>query len=489
MARYQQAALQDQLQARGQPEYLLIDLLTHFKMMNRFRFQILSQLSLLALLTFLSPPLFAGTSYVFRIHAVESATATTNTLERRSTTDTSWTVVSTQISASLVVLDWATYDQNNPDILCFRYFVNTIMGSGYPVLQCSMDSGKNWAIFWETTPEQSYYDLRGNFIRSIRKISGNQILISTTDNDYHATLTSLPDFSSNGGTLVIEKLSSNKVPACKADATSSKCIHQIMTGRPRVWYDPFQPGQGFTLTEVSGGYWGYFTSYDAYGSSSWWLATPYGGLHALNLGLFSGPSLSNSWDMSRISSRFVGIGNTTYQGPTQMRLEVDFGYYWDAFRHDPILERRFLTLVPFDAPSIATDTPDCGSVPTNRLCADAYLNGWPRVWYDPAQSGQGFTLTAVNGAFWGYYTAYNDNGSAAWWLFTSAGPNVGSNQFSFELHEYSGPGIGSIWDINKLNSRVAGTGQLIMYGPDRMTLDIQLGSTQRRLALVPFDTP
>lgn len=429
---------------------------------------------------------FAKTNYIFRIQTYQSGTGVTNTLERRSTADANWIAVGTQMDTASASLIWATYDQNNPDTLCFRYFVSTVLGSGYPVLQCSTDSGNNWTTFRETTPEQIHYDLSGNFIRSVRKISGNQILISTTDNEYLATPTPLSDLFSKGGTLIVEKLPSNKNPVCAVDAASRDCLHEIMKSRPRVWYDPFQPGQGLTVTEVNGGSWSYFTAYDVAGKPMWWLLQPWRYIAGGNLNLFSGPPLGSNWDASSIHSEPVGSAIYWDEGPSQMRLDVAFQ---TIFGNGELLEKRSLTLVPFDAPPSSSDTPDCSAVPANHLCADAYLNGWPRVWYDPAQAGQGLTLTAVNGAFWGYYTSYNENGSPAWWLFTSAGPTIGSNQFNFELREYSGPGIGNIWDTSKLSSRVAGTGQLTMDGPGRMTLDVQLGSTQRRLALVPFDTP
>lgn len=338
---------------------------------------------------------------------------------------------------------------------------------------CTFDSGSTWHWFnWK----EASFRLQGHTQRI--RLQQSRTFISTAGGEYVASIDTsgaIPPF-----TLKIEQ-----IHGCGSDCPG---LLTGLSGLSRVWYDPSQPGQGLTYTtrpaseNRSGNEnWAYFTAYDTDGSTTWWLG-PWG------LVAYNGPAIQDRWNSDQISSSIIGNMTFEFIYPAQINATLHYGLNSSGMQISPNIWQKTLTLVPFDTPPTG-GTPDCAGVPANSTCADIALEGWPRVWYDPAQSGQGFTLTAVNGKFWGYYTAYDEQGKAAWWLFNSSGPGAGSKQFTFDFIDYSGPPLYTNWDASKISSRIAGTGILNMTSPSQMSLTIRIGNIVRNLNLVPFDVP
>lgn len=346
---------------------------------------------------------------------------------------------------------------------------------------CTFDSGNSW--HWIKDSAVPFY---GN-VQKVRLQQGRAV-ISTTGGEYVASI----DTSGAATPPYDLKIEQTKDYGCGTLCT------QLLTGLSRVWYDPSQSGQGLTYTYIPtptpsdlGGVtkWSYFTAYDTDGSSAWWLGRDGAQAPAIeSLLSYSGPAIQRSWTTGQVSSNEVGYMDYEFIYPSQMNVTLHYGTYLSGQRVDPNAWQKSLILVPFDTPPTG-GTPNCTGVPANATCADIALEGRSRVWYDPAQSGQGFTLTAVNGMYWGYYTAYDSEGKAAWWLFNSVGPLDGSNQFSFDLMDYSGPPLYTTWDAGKISSRVVGSGTLVMTSASQMSLTIRIGNTVRTLNLVPFDLP
>lgn len=435
----------------------------------------------------------AQIQYVHRV--TPSADGKSATLERRNATGGAWQTFVALPSKYASgdgwgwnwIIDWAAQDSGT-GAFCMGY---TVWG---PVVDlavwysegftgCTLDSGNTWHWLKNTTkPDGTSKPFYGN-VQKIHLQPG-QILISTTGGEYIArgnTIGSTPPY-----TLKIEQT--------KDYGCGSQCV-LLITGLSRVWYDPTQPGQGLTFTYEptswgSVSYWAYFTAYDTDGTSTWWLSLP-GGWWSDKQGNFAsygGPALQDTWSTALLRSNDVGYVDYQFIYPSQINATFHYGVDSSGARISPNVWQKTLTLVPFDTPPTG-GTPNCTGVPANATCADIALEGRSRVWYDPAQSGQGFTLTAVNGMYWGYYTAYDTDGKAAWWLFNSVGPLNGSNQFSFDLMDYSGPPLYTAWDTTKISSRVAGTGTLVMNSASQMTLTIRIGNNVRTLNLVPFDLP
>ncbi len=453
---------------------------------------------------------YAKTSYVFRING-------SDTLESWNTVDKTWKTIASPLAGPSTGFKWVAYDERNPAAICFIYGFTQHVAQDYRgiALQCTTDAGRNWSVLLgrfgfsgldPTSPIFTGMEY-GQYIRRLQLTGSNRLTLTTTDNDFFITLTPAAD-SGQIGSLTLQKQAKQQV--CTSTPLADACIHATMTGRPRVWYDPQNPGQGLTLTEANGFFWAYFTAYDNNGNAAWWMldwpgytgtSGPFvwdggslelvGGGRVARLDRFTGPAWGSNWNSGLVTAVEAGSGMLSIQGPNQIRVKLGLGQYPDPLVHsyDPVNELRQLTLVPFDAPSVITEMPDCSTVPAGHICADTYLNGWSRVWYDPTQPGQGLTLTAVNGAFWGYYTAYDANGAPSWWLFTSSGPLAGSKQFNVDLLAYTGPRIATSWDTSKLRSNVAGNAQLILQNSSLITMDVQIGGKTRSLRLVPFDKP
>ncbi len=455
-------------------------------------------LALLLIITFSAQS--AGAQYLHRISV--SADTLGATLERRNAVGGNWQAFvvlpapaqppyfAGQTPTVTWNLQWAAQDAASP-AFCVGY-QNTVRYMNQDPIRddyagCSLDAGLTWNWFksWENLGS-----MPTGMVQNIVLQSG-RILISTTTGQFVAMVGNAT--TGRFFTLSIEQtqnIDCNILHDCRP-----------LSGLARVWYDPSQPGQGITFTQkttnqiYADGAWAYFTAYDTDGSAAWWLA-PYFSLSSeipqlinrSELLSYTGSALGGIWNSSQIHSSTAGVFSLSLVPPSQMDVTLQYGSDWGG---NPIGTRQWsktLNLVPFDTPSIR-GIPNCAGVPANATCADLALAGRPRVWYDPAQSGQGLTLTAVNGKYWGYYTAYDSEGKAAWWLFNSPGPLDGSNQFSFDLMDYSGPALYTTWDASKVFSRVAGSGTLVMTSASRMSLTIRIGSTFRNLNLVPFDLP
>lgn len=435
----------------------------------------------------------AQIQYVHRI--TPSADSNSAVLERRAATGGNWETFATLPSRFTENiqrtsgygnaprgwrLDWAAQDPGS-GAFCLGYDVegNEISSfwAGTPVHEqfsgCTFDAGDAWHWFnWKG----ANFQLLGHVLK-IRQQQGN-IIISTAGGKYVAGI-------DTSGTTPPYTLRVEQTQGCGSDCPQ---LLAGLTGLSRVWYDPSQPGQGLTYTarpssdgREGSEYWTYFTAYDTDGSTTWWLG-PWG------LVSYNGPAIQDSWNIDLVSSNTIGYVTFEFIYPSQMNAIFHYGTDPTGALIGSTVWNKTLTLVPFDTPPTG-GTPNCAGVPANATCADTALEGHSRVWYDPAQSGQGFTLTAVDGKYWGYYTAYDSEGKAAWWLFNSVGPLNGSNQFSFDLMDYSGPALYSTWDASKVSSRVAGSGTLVMTSATQMSLTIRIGNTVRNLNLVPFDLP
>ncbi len=420
----------------------------------------------------------AQIQYVHRI--APSADGKSATLERRNAAESNWQsfveLPSRYAPGSAWgwswPLRWAAQDQSS-GTFCLKYEVqgpplDLAIFAYESFMGCTFDSGNSW--HWIKDSRLPFY---GN-VQKVRLEQGRAI-ISTTGGEYAASV-------DTSGTVPPYNL---KIAQTRDYGCGTLCT-QLLTGLSRVWYDPSQPGQGLTYTYIPtswGGVdkWSYFTAYDTDGSTTWWLG-PW------DLASYNGPAIQDSWNTSQVSSNKIGTATFEFIYPSQMNVTFHYGINSSGTRISPNVWQKTLTLVPFDTPPTG-GTPNCAGVPANATCADIVLEGRPRIWYDPAQSGQGFTLTAVNGQYWGYYTAYDSEGKAAWWLLNSPGPLDGSNQFSFDLMEYSGPALYTTWDASKVSSRVAGNGTLVMNSASQMSLTIRIGNTVRNLNLVPFDLP
>lgn len=131
--------------------------------------------------------------------------------------------------------------------------------------------------------------------------------------------------------------------------------------------------------------------------------------------------------------------------------------------------------------------PACAGLAADQLCANLALAGYPAVWFDPEQSGQGITLVARQGQFWGYFTVYDEFGDAHWYLFQFSLPD-GMPEASalVDLMAFSGPPLGTSWDPALVQGHVIGQATLIFGGPKQMTFRTELPGREISLHLVPF---
>lgn len=143
-------------------------------------------------------------------------------------------------------------------------------------------------------------------------------------------------------------------------------------------------------------------------------------------------------------------------------------------------------LVEVDA-TLPTPVP-CAHLAAEQVCANQALVGYPAVWFDPTQPGQGVTLVAREGAFWGFFTAYDESGDAHWYLFQFPLFKPRGYYFSVvtDLLEFHGPPWGEVWNPAQVQSQIVGEAAIRFQGPNRMEFAHDLGTEPVNLVLEPF---
>ncbi len=106
------------------------------------------------------------------------------------------------------------------------------------------------------------------------------------------------------------------------------------------------------------------------------------------------------------------------------------------------------------------------------------------LWWDQAKSGQGVSILQNNNAICGAWYLYDSSGEDMWLVFT--GTLDSKNTLTSELVQYTGPALGTSWDVNKLKATSKGTVTLVFNSPTSATMQYNLNGVSGVLNLEPF---
>lgn len=114
-------------------------------------------------------------------------------------------------------------------------------------------------------------------------------------------------------------------------------------------------------------------------------------------------------------------------------------------------------------------------------CLAADFSG---LWWDESKPGQGVSIIQKNNSICGAWYLYDEYGKDMWLVFT--GSLTSDNSFTSELLQYTGPALGTPWDINKLKATSRGSVTITFNGPERAIMRYRLGLINGTLNLKPF---
>jgi len=106
------------------------------------------------------------------------------------------------------------------------------------------------------------------------------------------------------------------------------------------------------------------------------------------------------------------------------------------------------------------------------------------LWWDPSKAGQGISIIQNHGSICGAWYLYDSSGKNMWLVFT--GVLNSSNSFSTQLFRYTGPALGSPWDVNQVKSGPKGTATLTFNSKSSITMNYALDGLSGTLNLEPF---
>ena len=130
--------------------------------------------------------------------------------------------------------------------------------------------------------------------------------------------------------------------------------------------------------------------------------------------------------------------------------------------------------------------PACEPLPADHVCADLVLENMAAVWFDPTQPGQGVTLIARQGRFWGVFTRYDSQGDPHWYLFEALHDQM-NPYIRTDLLEFTGPPMGSEWDPALVQGTPVGEVSMSLLTPHQIRFSYEIPDERGSLELVAFD--
>ncbi len=106
------------------------------------------------------------------------------------------------------------------------------------------------------------------------------------------------------------------------------------------------------------------------------------------------------------------------------------------------------------------------------------------LWWDPSKGGQGVSIFQNNGSICGAWYLYDSSGKDMWLVFT--GILSSSNTFTTQLFQYTGPALGTPWDINQVKNTPKGTVTLVFNSASSITMNYSINGLSGTLDLEPF---
>jgi hypothetical protein len=210
----------------------------------------------------------------------------------------------------------------------------------------------------------------------------------------------------------------------------------VEPGSSAMWYDVSRNGEGFMLEIISTDralvYW---FSYDTEGNQDWYFGD---GEIRGNQILFqdmmkvSGGVFGPGWDSENIDSEAVGSAIFTFSSCDSGVMNWTIGRDGGAFRKGRMNVSRLTRVMGL----ACTDQPQLPELPEKQLSG---------AWYDPARSGEGFTIEILSNheilAFW---FSYDTLGNRRW--FFGIGEFVGEKIIFEEMLTTEGGVFGKDFD-------------------------------------------
>ena len=194
-----------------------------------------------------------------------------------------------------------------------------------------------------------------------------------------------------------------------------------------MWWDPAKEGTGVFIEHIeeSNCICGAWYLYDEEGNPFWmtFWGSLSGGSFSSDLFSFTGPGLGNSWDASNIKG--FKEGEATFSFTSSATITMTYQVRGAS-----------------------------GQLNLSRFSLDV-CPGW--LWWDPRKPGQGVAL------FHMIDDEAQDKVALAWYVYDSKGNPVwftGTETYAggdLEVFQFTGPGLGTSWDVSKLRRSNVGT--------------------------------
>ena len=112
------------------------------------------------------------------------------------------------------------------------------------------------------------------------------------------------------------------------------------------------------------------------------------------------------------------------------------------------------------------------------------LADYSGLWWDPSKGGQGVSIFQNQSSICGAWYLYDSSGKDMWLVFTGILPP--SNTFTTQLFQYTGPALGTPWDINQVKSNNKGTVTMVFNSDTSITMNYSVNGVSGTLNLEPF---
>jgi YVTN family beta-propeller protein len=239
-----------------------------------------------------------------------------------------------------------------------------------------------------------------------------------------------------------------------------------------LWWNPAESGWGVHLVQQGNILFATWFTYDADGTGMWLVmsngvntgpSTYSGALHRT-----TGPSFDSvPWKPAEVTSTPVGTATFAFTGP-------DRGTF--TYTVNGITQSKVITPLQFSSPM-----PNCTAGGT----AGATTNYQDLWWRSPAgsESGWGVNIAHQGDVLFATWFTYGATGKGRW-LSMSAGVPTGTNQYSGELYQTSGPPFSNQpWDPAKVTRLAVGTATFTFTDSDNGTFDFDLQGVTRSVPI------
>ncbi len=112
------------------------------------------------------------------------------------------------------------------------------------------------------------------------------------------------------------------------------------------------------------------------------------------------------------------------------------------------------------------------------------LADYSGLWWDPSKGGQGVSIFQNQNSICGAWYLYDSSGKDMWLVFT--GVLSPGSTFTAQLLQYTGPALGTPWDINQVKSSNKGTVTLAFNTDTSITMNYTVNGISGTLNLEPF---